>query len=79
MTGREAARAMGFAETRISAVESAWAGVSAERVRHLAGQYACDDAALVDALAAMAGGEWAGLVGGMSRTGALRLAGPRRN
>lgn len=54
LAGREAARAMGFAETRISAVESARAGVSAERVRYLATQYACDDAALVDALAAMA-------------------------
>ncbi|MGW6156675.1 helix-turn-helix domain-containing protein [Streptomyces sp. NPDC055144] len=55
LTGREAARAMGFAEARISAVESARAGVSAERVRCLAGQYACHDAALVDAPAAMAG------------------------
>ncbi|MEV7196342.1 helix-turn-helix transcriptional regulator [Streptomyces sp. NPDC093510] len=54
LTGREAARDMGFAETRISAVESARVGVSGERVRYLAGQYACDDTALVDALAAMA-------------------------
>ncbi|MEV0260360.1 helix-turn-helix transcriptional regulator [Streptomyces sp. NPDC050617] len=54
LTGREAARAAGIAETKVSATEAGRVGVSAERVRHLASQYACDDAALVDALAAMA-------------------------
>ncbi|MFG3364562.1 helix-turn-helix domain-containing protein [Streptomyces sp. NPDC048156] len=77
LTGREAARAMGFAETRISAVESARAGVSAERVRYLAGQYACDDTALVDALAAMAaesGRGWWEEYRGLVPSGYLELA-----
>ncbi|MEV2251014.1 helix-turn-helix transcriptional regulator [Streptomyces sp. NPDC050147] len=54
LTGREAARAAGIAETKVSATEAARVGVSEERVRHLASQYACDDSALVDALSAMA-------------------------
>lgn len=54
LTGREAARALGIAESKLSATEAARVGVSAERVRHWASQYACDDAALVDALAVMA-------------------------
>ncbi|MCX4907507.1 helix-turn-helix transcriptional regulator [Streptomyces sp. NBC_00878] len=54
LSGREAARALGIAESRLSATETARVGVSAERVRHWASEYACDDAALVDALAAMA-------------------------
>lgn len=54
LTGREAARAAGIAETKVSAMEAARVGVSAERVRHLAGHYACDDATLVDALVDMA-------------------------
>ncbi|MFE9649345.1 helix-turn-helix domain-containing protein [Streptomyces sp. NPDC006365] len=54
LTGREAARALGIAESKLSATEAARVGVSAERVRHWASQYACDDAAHVDALAAMA-------------------------
>lgn len=54
LTGREAARAAGIAETKVSATEAARVGVSEERVRHLASQYACDDAALIDALSVMA-------------------------
>ncbi|MEU6766889.1 helix-turn-helix transcriptional regulator [Streptomyces sp. NPDC046853] len=51
----EAARLLGIAPTKLSNTESAQVGVSPERVRHFACQYACGDAALVDALAAMAG------------------------
>ncbi|MFG2651059.1 helix-turn-helix domain-containing protein [Streptomyces sp. NPDC048436] len=54
LTGREAARAAGIAETKVSATEAARVGVSEERVRHLASQYACDDSALIDALSVMA-------------------------
>lgn len=54
LTGREAARAAGIAETKVSATEAARVGVSEERVRHLASQYACDDTALIDALSVMA-------------------------
>ncbi|MGA6220893.1 helix-turn-helix domain-containing protein [Streptomyces umbrinus] len=54
LSGREAARALGIAESRLSATETARVGVSAERVRHWASEYACDDAALVEALAVMA-------------------------
>ncbi|MFF2406253.1 helix-turn-helix domain-containing protein [Streptomyces sp. NPDC058092] len=54
LTGRDAARAMGVAESKMSSMEAGRAGVSAERVRHLASQYACEDAALIDALARMA-------------------------
>jgi transcriptional regulator with XRE-family HTH domain len=52
---REAARATGINEGKFSSVESGRVGVGAERVRLLAGQYACGDAAFVDALAAMTG------------------------
>ncbi|MFI1481928.1 helix-turn-helix domain-containing protein [Streptomyces sp. NPDC020747] len=54
LTAREAAQASGIAESKISMTEAGRVGVSAERVRHLADQYACDDAALVEALVAMA-------------------------
>ncbi|MEU6677961.1 helix-turn-helix transcriptional regulator [Streptomyces sp. NPDC046925] len=54
LTGRDAARAAGIAETKVSATEAARVGVSEERVRHLASQYACDDSALIDALSRMA-------------------------
>lgn len=54
LTAREAAKAAGIAESKVSMTEAGRVGVSAERVRYLAGQYACDDAELVDALAAMA-------------------------
>ncbi|KOG85194.1 helix-turn-helix domain-containing protein [Streptomyces varsoviensis] len=54
LTARVAAQAAGIAESKISMTEAGRVGVSAERVRHLASQYACDDTALVDALVAMA-------------------------
>ncbi|BBC35175.1 hypothetical protein SGFS_064690 [Streptomyces graminofaciens] len=54
LTAREAAKAAGIAESKISMTEAGRVGVSAERLRHLASQYACDDPALVDALVAMA-------------------------
>jgi transcriptional regulator with XRE-family HTH domain len=54
LTAREAAKASGIAESKVSMTEAGRVGVSAERVRYLASQYACDDAALVDALVAMA-------------------------
>lgn len=54
LSGREAARALGIAESKLSATEVGRVGVSADRVRYLAAQYASDDAALVEALAAMA-------------------------
>ncbi|GGZ90286.1 helix-turn-helix domain-containing protein [Streptomyces bluensis] len=54
LTAREAARTAGIAESKVSMTEAGRVGVSAERVRHLASQYACDDAALVEALVAMA-------------------------
>ncbi|MEU6678447.1 helix-turn-helix transcriptional regulator [Streptomyces sp. NPDC046925] len=52
---REAARAAGINEGKFSTMESGRVATSADRVRLLAGQYACDDSALVDALAAMTG------------------------
>ncbi|MGW6062672.1 helix-turn-helix domain-containing protein [Streptomyces sp. NPDC055189] len=77
LTGREAARAAGIAETKISAMEAARVGVSAERVRHLTSQYACDDAALLDALTAMAterGSGWWEEYRGLVPAGYLEMA-----
>ncbi|MDQ0776149.1 transcriptional regulator with XRE-family HTH domain [Streptomyces aurantiacus] len=54
LTLRGAAQTLGISESRLSSTEAGRVGVSAERVRRLAGEYACDDAALVEALAAMA-------------------------
>ncbi|MET9507231.1 helix-turn-helix transcriptional regulator [Streptomyces flavidovirens] len=54
LSGREAARAAGIAESKVSNMEVGRVGVSEERIRHLTGLYACDDAALVDALVRMA-------------------------
>ncbi|MFD0308349.1 helix-turn-helix domain-containing protein [Streptomyces sp. NPDC127119] len=51
---REAARATGINEGKLSNVESARVGVSAERVRFLASHYGVGDSPLVDALAVMA-------------------------
>ncbi|MEE1939587.1 helix-turn-helix transcriptional regulator [Streptomyces sp. TRM 70361] len=51
---REAAAVLGIDHTKISHMETARFGVSAERVRTLAGAYKCDDQAYVEALAAMA-------------------------
>lgn len=60
LTGRVAARVTGVAESKISSMEAGRVGVSAERVRYLAGQYACEDVALVDALTAMTGDQTRG-------------------
>jgi transcriptional regulator with XRE-family HTH domain len=54
LTARAAAGLLGADQAQMSNVEAGRAGVSAERVRSLASHYACDDAALVDALVAMA-------------------------
>ncbi|MET8027886.1 helix-turn-helix domain-containing protein [Streptomyces avermitilis] len=54
LTAREAAQVAGIAESKVSMTEAGRVGVSEERVRYLAGQYACDDAEYVDALVAMA-------------------------
>ncbi|PJE99472.1 transcriptional regulator [Streptomyces carminius] len=51
---REAAALLSIDHTKISQVETARFGVSAERVRTLANAYKCDDQAYVEALAAMA-------------------------
>ncbi|ARF55728.1 helix-turn-helix domain-containing protein [Streptomyces gilvosporeus] len=51
---REASEATGIAQTKISTMEAGRVGVSEERVRFLGSQYACGDAAFVDALVAMA-------------------------
>ncbi|MER6425787.1 helix-turn-helix transcriptional regulator, partial [Streptomyces sp. NPDC001137] len=54
MKARAAAELLGIDSVQISQIESAVAGVSAERVRRLAAHYACTDAALIDALVSMA-------------------------
>ncbi|MFD7546942.1 helix-turn-helix domain-containing protein [Streptomyces sp. NPDC059578] len=54
LTSAEAAASLGWERPRVSHVESGRHGVSGERVRHLATHYLMDDAAYVDALAAMA-------------------------
>ncbi|WP_314409912.1 helix-turn-helix domain-containing protein [Streptomyces kroppenstedtii] len=51
---REAARATGINESKLSNVETARVGVSAERVRFLASHYGVGDSPLVDALTVMA-------------------------
>ncbi|NGO73654.1 helix-turn-helix domain-containing protein [Streptomyces boncukensis] len=57
LTLRAASRQTGIDEGRLSNTESGRVGVSADRVRYLAEQYACRDGALVDALAAMVMGQ----------------------
>ncbi|MEU6671263.1 helix-turn-helix transcriptional regulator [Streptomyces sp. NPDC046727] len=54
LKGREAAALLGTDSAQMSQIEAGTAGVSEERVRRLAAQYSCTDAALVDALVAMA-------------------------
>ncbi|MFJ9964018.1 helix-turn-helix domain-containing protein [Streptomyces avermitilis] len=54
MKAREAAELLGADSVQMSQIESAVAGVSAERVRRLAAHYACSDEALIEALVAMA-------------------------
>ncbi|MDX3455688.1 helix-turn-helix transcriptional regulator [Streptomyces sp. ME02-8801-2C] len=54
MTATEAARALGTSQGQLSNVESARFGVSAERVRALAGIYSCPDQVFVECLVAVA-------------------------
>lgn len=54
LTAREAARLIGVDHTKISHMETARFGVSADRIRVLADAYGCPDRAYVDALVAMA-------------------------
>lgn len=55
LTSTEAAGLLGGPQSRISNIEAGRYAVSAERVRALAHNYACDDEGYVDALAAMTG------------------------
>ncbi|MEU6995256.1 helix-turn-helix transcriptional regulator [Streptomyces sp. NPDC046465] len=55
MSLRDAARAAGVNEGKLSSMESGRVATSADRVRLLVGQYACEDTALVNALVAMTG------------------------
>ncbi|WP_369391915.1 helix-turn-helix domain-containing protein [Streptomyces sp. CG1] len=54
MTTERAAALLGVPRTNVPNMESGRSGISAERVRTLAGNYGCTDQALVEALAAMA-------------------------
>jgi transcriptional regulator with XRE-family HTH domain len=54
LKGTEAASLLGVSSVQMSQIESGIAGVSEQRVRRLAANYVCADAALVDALASMA-------------------------
>lgn len=54
LAAREAAALLGVSPVQISHIESALAGVSEERLRRLAANYACSDAELIDALTMMA-------------------------
>ncbi|MFG2370133.1 helix-turn-helix domain-containing protein [Streptomyces sp. NPDC048504] len=54
LTSREAARQLGTNPAQMSQIEAGNAGVSGDRVRRLAVQYACADQELVDALVEMA-------------------------
>ncbi|MGW8063665.1 helix-turn-helix domain-containing protein [Streptomyces ziwulingensis] len=51
---REAAALLGVSSAQISQIEMGLAGVSEKRLRRLAGNYACTDEALINALVAMA-------------------------
>ncbi|MEW2631738.1 helix-turn-helix transcriptional regulator [Streptomyces sp. NPDC048389] len=55
LTSTEAAGLLGGPQSRISNIEAGRYAVSAERVRALAHNYACDDEGYVEALAAMTG------------------------
>ncbi|MFF3291749.1 helix-turn-helix domain-containing protein [Streptomyces sp. NPDC003023] len=55
LTSTEAAGLLGGPQSRISNIEAGRYAVSAERVRALAHNYACDEEGYVDALAAMTG------------------------
>jgi len=62
LSSTEAGRLLGTNQTQISNIEASRLGVSADRVRALARNYACSDHALVEALVALAterkGGWW---------------------
>ncbi|KOT89004.1 DNA-binding protein [Streptomyces sp. NRRL F-5755] len=55
LTSTEAAARVGIQQARMSMIEAGRYGVSADRVRAMARCYACDDAALVEALGSMTG------------------------
>ncbi|MEV6509495.1 helix-turn-helix transcriptional regulator [Streptomyces sp. NPDC051642] len=54
LKGREAAALLGTDSAQMSQIEFGTAGVSEERLRRLAAQYACTDTELIEALVAMA-------------------------
>ncbi|MFF2199376.1 DUF5753 domain-containing protein [Streptomyces sp. NPDC058145] len=54
LAAREAAALLGVSHVQISHIESGLTGVSEERLRRLAANYACSDESLIQALAAMA-------------------------
>ena len=77
MTARDAAERLGTNAIQMSQIEAGKAGVSEERLRRMASQYACFDDALIDALVDMAGergkGWWEEYRGSLAH-GALDLA-----
>lgn len=60
MTGRQAAERLGVSPMQMSHLEVGRIGVSEQRLRRLAAQYACTDEKLVDALAVMTRGRGRG-------------------
>ncbi|WP_449342042.1 helix-turn-helix domain-containing protein, partial [Streptomyces aurantiogriseus] len=54
LTAREAAALLGTGRVQMSHIESGLAGVSEERLRRLAANYACSDGEFIDALVALA-------------------------
>ncbi|KOV74231.1 MULTISPECIES: helix-turn-helix domain-containing protein [Streptomyces] len=60
ITTEQAAALLGVPRTNVPNMESGRSGISAERVRTLAGNYGCADQALVEALASMATGRQKG-------------------
>lgn len=77
MTTEHAAALLGVPRTNVPNMESGRSGISAERVRTLAGNYGCTDQDLVEALAAMAAGRekgWWEAYRGQLRDGFLDIA-----
>ncbi|MGW0335276.1 DUF5753 domain-containing protein [Streptomyces sp. NPDC003011] len=77
MTTEHAAALLGVPRTNMPNMESGRSGISAERVRILAGNYGCADQALVEALASMAAGRdkgWWEAYRGQLRDGFLDIA-----
>ncbi|MER5543200.1 helix-turn-helix domain-containing protein [Streptomyces sp. NPDC001118] len=54
LSAREAARLLGVSPPHISQIEAGYTGVSENRLRRLAANYACSDPELIEALVAMA-------------------------